>query len=127
MVAISGGKSNKDDKDSYNEDERRKKTITLNSNADKRCNHCKKNWHMEADCWKKFPDKIPKKVKAARKKQEEKKTTAMAAVETRGDDVILGAIDWDSHVLVAVDIRQGYNEAPVKESMCTLAILTRVL
>jgi hypothetical protein len=42
------------------------------------------------DCWKKHPEKIPKKVEAARKRKEEKKTsTAAAAIESKGEDIIL--------------------------------------
>jgi hypothetical protein len=37
-----------------------------NPNKDKTCNHCKKKGHLEATCWEKHPEKIPKKVKAAR-------------------------------------------------------------
>jgi hypothetical protein len=36
-----------------------------NPNKDKICNHCKKKGHVEASCWEKHQDKIPKKVKAA--------------------------------------------------------------
>ncbi len=48
-----------------------KKGNDLNANIT--CNHCSKKGHVEADCWKKHPDKIPEKVKAARKKKEEMK------------------------------------------------------
>jgi hypothetical protein len=102
---LSGGKS-KDDKDSDDDEEVALVTTTKtggkaaenkkgnNPNASITCNHCSKKGHVEADCWKKHPDKIPKKVKAARKKKEEKKTsTAAAAIESEGEDIILGAID----------------------------------
>jgi hypothetical protein len=74
---LSGGKS-KEDRDSDNDEE-----VTLvattkkvgktagnkkgnNPNANKMSNHCQKKGHVELDCWKKHPDKIPEKVKAAR-------------------------------------------------------------
>jgi hypothetical protein len=64
----------------------------------------------------KHPDKIPKKVKAARKKQEEKEvSTAAAAVESKGEDIILGTVEWDDVAPVSVDIKQGYHEIPIEE------------
>ncbi len=69
------------------------------------------------DCWKKHPDKIPKKVKAASKKREEKKaSTAAPAVESEKEDIILGAVKWDDVSPVSVDIKQGYHEIPIEEA-----------
>ena len=111
---LSGGKSGIGDKDSNKDDEvaltatgkkggkLEGKKKTNNSNANKKCNHSDKKGHVEADCWKKFPDKIPEKVKAARKKQEEKKTIAAVAVE-KDEEVIFGSIDKNLVELVTVD------------------------
>jgi hypothetical protein len=93
---IAGNKSH-DEKDSDNEDEvvatatgkegGGKKKPYINSAKDKTCNHCKKKGHVESKCWKKNPDLIPDKVKAAQKKQAEKKfKKATAAVN---DEMIL--------------------------------------
>ncbi len=87
-----------------------------NPNANKRCNHCSKKGHIEADCWKKHPDKIPEKVKAARKKQEEKKiSTAAAAIESKGEDIILGAIKCNKIIFEPLDIAKGYHAISLKE------------
>ena len=67
---------------------------------------------MEADCWKKFPDKIPENVKAARKKAEEKKSVAAAAVE---DEVIFGAIDEDLIPSIAVKFETENNHVTTKD------------
>ena len=77
---LRGGKG-KDDKDS-NDDKEVTQVATTNKggeaagnkkgnnpNANITCNHCSKKGHVEVDCWKKHPDKIPKKVKAARKRK----------------------------------------------------------
>ena len=108
---LSGGKSQKGDKDSDEEEEvaltaagkkggkSEGKKKGDNPNANKKCNHCEKKGHVEADCWKKFPDKIPDKVKLARKKAEEKKAVAAAAVE---DEVIIGTINEDLIPSIAV-------------------------
>jgi hypothetical protein len=45
-----------------------------NPDKEKTCNHCKKKGHVETKYWKKHPKSIPEKVKAARKKQVEKKS-----------------------------------------------------
>jgi hypothetical protein len=60
----------------------REKKMCKNPNKDKICNHCKKNGYVEASCWEKHPDKIPKKVKAARNKAKACKSSA-AAVDDR--------------------------------------------
>ncbi len=121
---LSGGKSPKGDKDSDKED---KVALTAagknggksegkkkgeNPNANKKCNHCEKKGHVEADCWKKFPDKIPENVKAARKKAEEKKSVAAAAVE---DEVIFGAIDEDLIPSIAVKFETENNHVTTKD------------
>jgi hypothetical protein len=79
------------EKDSDNEDEvvatatekesHGKKKPYVDPDKEKTCNHCKKKGHVESKCWKKNPDLISDKVKAARKKQAEKKSKkATAAV-----------------------------------------------
>ncbi len=50
-----------------------KETKYVNPDKDKTCSHCKKKGHTEKKCRKKHPELIPNKVKAARKKQAEKK------------------------------------------------------
>ena len=93
---IAGNKS-PHEKDLDNEDEvvatatgkesNGKKKAYINPDKDKTCNHCKKKGHVESKCWKKNPDLIPEKVKAARKKQAEKKSEkATAAID---DEIIL--------------------------------------
>jgi hypothetical protein len=75
-----------------------------------------KKGHVEAYCWKKQPDKIPKKVKAARKKKEEKKTSiATAAIESKGEDIILGAIECGEIIFEPLDIAKGYYTISLKE------------
>jgi hypothetical protein len=87
-----------------------------NPNANKTCNHCQKKGYVEADCCKKHSDKIPEKVKAARKEREEKKASiAAAAVESKGENIILGTVEWDDIAPVSVDIKQGYHEIPIEE------------
>jgi hypothetical protein len=87
-----------------------------NPNANQTCNHCTKKGHKEADFWKKHPDKIPKKVKTARKKKEKKKTsTAAAAVESNGDDIIFGAIECNKVILESLDIAKGYHAIALEE------------
>ncbi len=77
---LSGGKG-KDDKDSNDDKEVAIVAATKkggkaagnkkgnNPNANITWIHCSKKGHVEVDCWKKHPDKIPKKVKAARKRK----------------------------------------------------------
>ena len=70
-----------------------KKKSYVNPDKDKTCNHCKKKGHVESKCWKKNPDLIPDKVKAARKKQAEKKAEkAAAAID---DKMILSMKEFD--------------------------------
>ncbi len=73
---IAGNKS-QDKKDSDNEDgvaatvttkDGGKKKPFVNPDKEKTCNHCKKKGHVEYKCWKKNPELIPDKVKAAWKK-----------------------------------------------------------
>jgi hypothetical protein len=78
---------------------------------------------VEADCWKKFPDKIPEKVKLARKKAEEKKAVAAAAVE---DEVILGAIDEDLILLIAVEF-ENTDKYEQQRTMSTTATATSMI
>jgi hypothetical protein len=69
------------------------KKIYKNLNKDKICNHCKKKGHVEASCWEKYPDKIPKKVKAARNKAKAcKSSTAAVAIE---EEIILGIVELE--------------------------------
>ncbi len=87
-----------------------------NPNVNITCNHCSKKGHVEADCWKKHPDKIPKKVKAARKKKEMKKTsTAAAAIESKGEAIILGAIECGKIIFEPLGIAKGYHAISLKE------------
>ncbi len=87
-----------------------------NPNANITCNHCSKKGHMEADCWKKKTDKIPKKVKTAKKKKEEKKiSTAAAEIESKGEAIILGAIECGKIIFEPLDIARGYHAISLKE------------
>ncbi len=124
---LSGGKSQKGDKDSDKEEEvaltatgkkggkSEGKKKGDNPNANKKCNHCEKKGHVEADCWKKFPDKIPDKVKLARKKAEEKKAVAAAAVV---DEVILGAIDEDLIPSIAAEFENINKYETTNDNEC---------
>jgi hypothetical protein len=60
----------------------KKKTKYVNPYKDKTCNHCKKKGHTEKKCWKKLPELIPDKVKAARRKQAEKKAKKASTAAT---------------------------------------------
>ncbi len=55
-------------------------------------------------------------MKAARKRKEEKKTsTAAAAIESEGEDIILGAIECSKIIFGPLDIAKGYNTISLKE------------
>jgi hypothetical protein len=71
-----------------------KKKQYVNPDKDKMCNHCKKKSHMESIFWKKNLELIPNKVKAAQKKQAEKKAekTSTAATIIK-DEMILTVLD----------------------------------
>jgi hypothetical protein len=82
---------NRDEKDWDNEDkvvaatvdkDVKKKTKYANPDQDKTCNQCKKKGHTEKKCWKKHPELIPDKVKAARRKQAEKKAEKASTAAT---------------------------------------------
>jgi hypothetical protein len=118
---IAGNKSH-DEKDSDNEDEvvaaatgkegGGKKKPYINLDKDKTCNHCKKKGHVESKCWKKNPDLIPNKVKAARKKQAEKKSKkATAAVN---DEMILIL------AMQEFDINNAFTSVPINKSIVFL-------
>jgi hypothetical protein len=68
-----------------------------NPNKDRICNHCKKKGHVEASCWQKHPDKIPKKVKAARNKAKACKSSA-AAVAIK-EEIILEIVESEKHAV----------------------------
>ncbi len=87
-----------------------------NPNANITCNHCSKKGHMEADCWKKKTVKISEKVKTAKKKKEEKKiSTAAEAIESKGEAIILGAIECGKIIFEPLDIAKGYHAISLKE------------
>ncbi len=118
---IAGNKSH-DEKDSYNEDEvvatatgkegGGKKKPYVNPDKDKTCNHCKKKGHVESKCWKKNPDLIPNKVKAAQKKQAERKSEkATAAVN---DEMILILARQE------FNINDAFTSVPINKSIVFL-------
>ena len=81
---------------------------------------------MEADCWKKHPDKIPKKVKAARKKKEGKKTsTAAAAIESKGEDIILGAIECNK--IIFETSQRDTTQSVLKRRIMFISVTTRTV
>jgi hypothetical protein len=69
-----------------------------NPNKDKFCNHCQKKGHVEASCWQKHPDKIPKKVKAARNKAKACKSSAATVAINK--EIILGIVK-STHIFVS--------------------------
>jgi hypothetical protein len=84
-----------------------------NPNKDKICNPCKKKGHVEASCWEKHPDKIPKKVKAARNKAKARKSSAAAvAIE---EEIILGIVKLEKHPVSTIDVKDAYVCVPVEE------------
>jgi hypothetical protein len=91
------GNMSQDKKDSDNEDEvaatattkdkhSGKKKPYVNPNKERTCNHCKKKGHVENKCWKNNPELIPDKVKAAWKKQAEKKAEKTSTTATAFED-----------------------------------------
>jgi hypothetical protein len=84
----------------------------VNPDKDKKCNHCKKKGHVESKCWKKNPELIPNKVKAARKKQAEKKaektSTAATAVE---HEMVLTVLDMqkEGNKFSCFDMNDAFN------------------
>ena len=54
------------------------------------CNHCHKKGHVEADCWKKHPEKIPQWVRDKQAKRAEKEKSAS---ETGGVEVVVASIE----------------------------------
>jgi hypothetical protein len=84
-----------------------------NPNKDKICNHCKKKGHVEASCWEKHPDKIPKKVKAARNKAKAcKSSTAAVAIK---EEIILGIVESEKHSVSLIDVKDAHVCVPVEE------------
>jgi hypothetical protein len=116
---IAGNKSH-DEKDSDNEDEvvatatekesRRKKKPYINPDKEKTCNRCKKKGHVENRCWKKNPELIPDKVKAAQKKQAEKKSKKVTAAVNNEMILILDRQEFninDAFTSVPTDKSRG--------------------
>jgi hypothetical protein len=84
-----------------------------NPNKGKICKHCKTKGHMEASCWEKHPDKIPKEVKAARNKAKAHKSSAAAvAIE---EEIILGIVQSEKHPVSTIDVKDAYVCVPVEE------------
>jgi hypothetical protein len=104
---IAGNKS-QDKKDSENEDEVAataatkdggKKKPYVDPDKEKSCNHCKKKGHLDNKCWKKNPELIPDKVKAAQKNQAEKKAEKISTTATAFEDE-------DKMVLTFLDLQK---------------------
>ncbi len=68
---------------------------------------------MEASCWEKHPDKIPKKVKVARNKAKACKSSA-AAVAIK-EEIILGIVESEKHSVSTIDVKDAYVCVPVEE------------
>ncbi len=68
---------------------------------------------MEASCWEKHPDKIPKKVKAARNKVKARKSSAAAVVIE--EEIILGIVELEKHSVSTIDAKDAYVCVPVEE------------
>jgi hypothetical protein len=128
---IAGNKT-QEDKDSNNEDEvvatathkGGQKKAYSNPNKDKACNHCKKKGHVEMKCWKKHSELIPDKVKAARKKQVEKKseTNSTAATAIDEEEIILNMIELenDNIKLSHYNMNNAYYNFPINEDIVHL-------
>jgi hypothetical protein len=87
------------------------KKMYENPNQDKICNHCKKKGHVEASCWEKHPDKIPKNVKVTRNKTKACKSSAAAvAIE---EEIILGIVELEKHPVSTIDVKDVYVCVPV--------------
>jgi hypothetical protein len=93
----------------------KKTTKYINPDKDKTCNHCWKKGHTEKKCWKKHPELIPDKVKAARRKQAEKKANSTAATATPEDEIILNMLDLEkiSIELLSFDMNDAFNKIPI--------------
>jgi hypothetical protein len=124
------GNKNQDEKDLDNEDEVvaatvdkdiRKKTTYVNPEKDKTCNHCKKNGHTEKKFWKKHPELIPDKVKAARREQAEKKANSTATTAIAEDEIIFNMLDLEKSriELSSFDMNDAFNKIPIDEILCT--------
>ncbi len=127
------GNKNRNEKDLDNEDkvvaatvdkDGKKKTKYVNLDKDKTCNHCKKKGHTEKACWKKNPELIPDKVKAARKKQAEKKAEKAftAATAIAEDEIVLNMLDLvkSSIELSSFDMNDAFNKIPIDEDIVYL-------
>ncbi len=91
--------------------EKRKRTRT--PTRTRSANNSKKKGHVEASCWEKHPDKIPKKVKAARNKAKACKSSAAAvAIE---EEIILGIVELEKHLVSTIDVKDAYVCVPVEE------------
>ncbi len=128
------GNKNHDEKDSYDEDEvvaatvgkdTKKKTKYVNPDKDKTCNHCKKKGRTEKKCQKKHPELIPDKVKAARRKQAEKKANSTAATAITEDEIILNMLDLEksSIELSSFNMNDAFNKIPINENIMYLKTL----
>jgi hypothetical protein len=84
-----------------------------NPNKDKICNHCKKKGHVEASCWKKHPDKIPEKVKAAKNKAKALKSSAAAVAFEQ--EIILGIVESEKHPVNTIDVKNAYVCVPIEK------------
>jgi hypothetical protein len=99
-----------------------KKKPYVNPNKEKTCNHCNKKGHVENKCWKKNPKLIPEKVKAAQKKQAEKKakktSTAAAAFEDE-DKMVLTVLDLqkDNSKFFCFDMNDAFNMVPIDKDI----------
>jgi hypothetical protein len=89
------------------------KKMYENPNKDKICNHCKKKGHVEASCWEKHPDKIPKKVKVARNKAKACKSSAAAVAIKK--DIILGIVESEKHPVNTIDVKDACVCVPIEE------------
>ncbi len=100
----------------------KKKTKYVNPDKDKTCNHCKKKGHTEKKCWKKHPELIPDKVKAARRKQAEKKANSTAATSIAEAEIILNMLDLEKNSieLSSFDMNDAFNKIPINENIVYL-------
>jgi hypothetical protein len=120
------GNKNCNEKDSDNEDkvvaatvdkDVEKKTKYVIPDKDKTCNHCKKKSHTEKKCWKKHPELIPDKVKAARRKQAERKTKKASTAATA-----INMLDSkkSSIELSSFNTNDAFNKIPINEDIVYL-------
>jgi hypothetical protein len=68
---------------------------------------------VEASCWEKHPDKIPKKVKAARNKAKALKSSAAAVVIK--EEITLGIVKSEKHPVNTIDVKDAYVCVPIEE------------